>query len=144
MHFAEDGASEPFVDGLGDPFWAVDSRDYQFIEPDTKAMIEFGAKVVAIEKNRPHIPLERAVMAVRFTDEVFGTQFHPEADAEGMRRYFLQADKKQAVINEHGEEKFYDMIEYLKDPDKIMLTESVIIPTFLKNAADAILNPEMA
>jgi len=25
-----------------------------------------------------------------------------------------------------------------------MLTESVIIPTFLKNAADAILNPEMA
>jgi S-adenosylmethionine:tRNA-ribosyltransferase-isomerase (queuine synthetase) len=61
-----------------------------------------------------------------------------------MRRYFLQADKKQAVINEHGEEKFYDMIEYLKDPDKIMLTESVIIPTFLKNAADAILNPEMA
>jgi homoserine O-succinyltransferase len=144
VHFTGEGASETVFNGLEDPFWAVDSRDYQFIEPDAEAMIDFGAKIVAIEKKRPHIPLERAVMAIRFTDEVFGTQFHPEADAEGMRRYFLQADKKKAVIDEHGEEKFDEMIEHLEDPDKIMLTESVMIPTFLKNATNAILNPEMA
>lgn len=119
---------------LEDPFWAVDSRDYQVIEPRNDEFERLGASILALEKERPHVPLERAVMAIRFSDEIFGVQFHPEADAEGMRRYFLQEDKKLAVIKEHGEEKYNDMIEHLDDPDKIMYTESVIIPKFLENA----------
>lgn len=144
VHLTDAGADEPLLEGLEDPFWAVDSRDYQFIEPDMEVMRDFGAKIVAIEKKRPNIPLERAIMAIRFTDEMFGTQFHPEADAEGMRRYFMQEEKKATVIKHHGKAKYYDMLEHLEDPDKIMLTESIMIPTFLKNAADAILNHEMA
>lgn len=144
VHVTPAGKNDPFYEGLGDPFWAVDSRDYQFIEPNTDKMDAFGAKIISLEKKRPRINLERAVMAIRFSDEMFGTQFHPEADAEGMRRYFLQDEKKATVIKHHGEVKYYDMLEHLEDPDKIMLTESVMIPTFLKTSADAILNPEMA
>ncbi len=144
VHFTVEGVDEMLLEGLEDPFWAVDSRDYQFIEPDMDTMQKFGAKIVALEKKRPRIPLERAVMAIRFTDEMFGTQFHPEADAEGMRRYFLQEEKKATVIKHHGKAKYYDMLEHLEDPDKIMLTESIMIPTFLKNASDSILNYEMA
>jgi hypothetical protein len=40
------------------------------------------------------------------------------------------------VIQTHGERKYYEMIDRLDDPDKIMLTESVILPTFLQNAAE--------
>lgn len=119
---------------LEDPFWAVDSRDYQVIQPRDEEFQRLGATILALEKERPNVPLERAIMAIRFSDEIFGVQFHPEADAEGMRRYFLQEDKKLAVIKEHGEEKYNDMIEHLDDPDKIMYTESVIIPKFLENA----------
>ena len=75
-------------------------------------------------------------MAVRFSPEIFGTQFHPEADAEGMLRYYLKEEKKKWVIQTHGERKYYEMIDRLDDPDKIMLTESVILPTFLQNAAE--------
>lgn len=127
-------AEEELFEELENPFWAVDSRDFQVIQPREEAFEELGAKILALEKERPHVPLERAIMAIRFTDEIFGVQFHPEADADGMRRYFLQEEKKRAVIKEHGEEKYYDMIEHLDDPDKIMFTESVIIPKFLQKA----------
>ena len=120
--------------GLDDPFWAVDSRDFQVIQPNQKVLDHMGAKVMCIEKYRPHVALERAVMAIRFSKEIFGTQFHPEADAEGMLRYFMRDDKKQAIIKNHGEQKYYDMIAHLNDPDKIMLTEHTILPTFLKEA----------
>jgi GMP synthase-like glutamine amidotransferase len=83
-------------------------------------------------------------MAIRFSNEIFGTQFHPEADAEGMLRYFLKEDKKQNVIKNHGEEKYQSMINHLNDPDKILLTESVILPTFLNVAIQRIVSLQPA
>lgn len=134
VHQTEEAKDEVLFEGLEDPFWAVDSRDYQVIQPNEENLQRHGAHILALEKIRPHIPLERAIMGIRLTDEVVGFQFHPEADAEGMQRYFLQADKKMAVVNEHGEDKYEAMISQLNDPDKIQLTESIIIPKFLKNA----------
>ena len=134
------------LNNLGDPFvdstYAVDSRDYQLIQPNWQKINDFGAKVLCLEKIRPYVPLERAIMAIRFSDEVFGTQFHPEADSEGMMHNFKQEEKMLAVIKEYGSEKYEEMIDRLDDPDKIMLTEAVIIPTFLRKAAENIL--EMA
>nr|WP_290937157.1 hypothetical protein [Haliscomenobacter sp.] len=80
--------------------------------------------------------MERAVMAIRFSPEVFGTQFHPEADSRGMLRYYLMDDKRKWVIDTHGEAKYFEMIDRLDDPDKILLTEAVIIPSFLHHAAE--------
>lgn len=139
IHRTEDGENEALFEKLPEIFYAVDSRDYQLIQPDMEKINEFGAKVLCLEKVRPYVPLERAVMAIRFSDEVFGTQFHPEADSEGMMHYFKQEEKMLAVIKEYGSEKYEEMIDRLDDPDKIMLTEAVIIPTFLRNAAENIL-----
>lgn len=93
-----------------------------------------GAIVLALEKERPHVPFERAIMAIRFNDYMIGTQFHPEADAVGMSMYLQREDKKQTVINEHGEAKWKSMIEHLNDPDKILWTYSRVIPNFLNIA----------
>ncbi len=134
IHKTRSAQKESFFKDLPDPFWAVDSRDFQVIQPDQKVLEQMGAKIMGLEKNRPHIALERAVMAIRFSKEIFGTQFHPEADAEGMLRYFLREDKKQAIIKNHGEDKYFAMIAHLNDPEKIMLTEQTILPTFLKEA----------
>jgi len=45
---------------MEDPFYAVDSRDYQVIEPDHQQLQRIGATILAIEKERPHVLLERA------------------------------------------------------------------------------------
>jgi hypothetical protein len=93
-----------------------------------------GAKILAIEKERPHVPLERAVMVIRFNEHMIGTQFHPEADAIGMTMYLQRPDKKQTIVTSHGLEKWQSMIEHLNDPDKILFTYSHVIPNFLNHA----------
>ncbi len=134
VHYLSDAENEPIFAGLQDPFYAVDSRDYQVIEPRHQKIKEMGATILAIEKHRPHVPLERAIMALRFNENMIGTQFHPEADAIGMLLYLKTPEKKETVIANHGEEKWKSMIEHLNDPDKIMYTYSHILPNFLYQA----------
>lgn len=134
IHLQPEGKDEPVFAGMNDPFFAVDSRSYQVIQPDRQQLERMGAHVLAIEKERPHVPLERAIMAVRFSDAMIGTQFHPEADAIGMSMYLQREDRKKTVIAEHGEEKWRSMIEHLNDPDKILWTYSHVIPNFLDYA----------
>ena len=133
---------EKLFEGLPEPFFVVDSRDYQLVNPNKKKIKELGVTILRMEKERPHVNLERAIMAIRFSKEVFGTQFHPEADGIGMSKYLSSEEKKKAVIKTHGLEKYNDMIDKLDDPDKILLTESIIIPTFLKQASESILQAE--
>ncbi|HRN58351.1 MAG TPA: GMP synthase, partial [Agriterribacter sp.] len=79
IHLLNEGKDETIFDGLNDPFYAVDSRDYQVTNPNHYRLQQMGATVLCIEKERPHVPLERAVMAMRFNAYMIGTQFHPEA-----------------------------------------------------------------
>ena len=134
IHMLEDAQKEPVFAGLNDPFYAVDSRSYQVIQPDRQRIAEIGGKVLAIEKERPHVPLERAIMAIRFNEYMIGTQFHPEADAAGMSMYLQREDRKHTVIAEHGEEKWKSMIVQLDDPDKIRWTYSHVMANFLDYA----------
>ncbi|WP_340201496.1 glutamine amidotransferase-related protein [Ascidiimonas sp. W6] len=143
VHKTDAGKAESLLKPLPNPFYVVDSRAWQVVQPKKKKLEAMGAKILNLEKKRPHIPLERAVMTIRFTDEIFGTQYHPEADAEGMRFYFQQEEKRQQIIDEYGESKYLDVIAHLDDQDKIMLTQEVIIPGFLRDAADAIRNPRV-
>ncbi len=134
VHPVTEGESEPVFKGLPDPFYSVDSRDFQVTQANIDVLDEMGGHILAIEKERPHVPLERAIMAVRFNEYMIGTQFHPEADAVGMSMYLQRDDKKDTVIAEHGEEKWKSMIEQLSDPDKILCTYSHILPNFLDAA----------
>ncbi|MEO7314666.1 MAG: GMP synthase [Ginsengibacter sp.] len=138
IHLLEDGENEPVFAGMADPFYAVDSRDYQVIQPDFARIEEMGAKILCIEKERPHVPYERAIMGIRFNDYFIGTQFHPEADAIGMSMYLKREDKKAGVIKNYGLGKWESMIEQLEDPDKILWTYAHIIPNFLKLALNSL------
>jgi homoserine O-succinyltransferase/O-acetyltransferase len=130
----ESGYSEPVFEGLKDPFYAVDSRDYQVIQPNHYLLSEMGAELLCIEKSRPHVPYERAIMGIRFNEYMIGTQFHPEADASGMSVHLQTEEKRQTVIDTHGEDKLNSMLEHLNDPDKIMWTHAHILPNFLNHS----------
>jgi GMP synthase-like glutamine amidotransferase len=136
MHLLIDGYEEPVFEKLNNPFYAVDSRDYQVIQPNHEKLASMGAKLLAIEKERPHVPLERAIMAIRFNDYMLGTQFHPEADPIGMSLHLKSEEKKKTVIENHGEEKWQSMIDHLQDPEKIVWTYNNLIPNFLKQSFD--------
>lgn len=144
IHKTEDGEREFLFQNLPEPFYAVDSRAYQFIKPDYARLKELGMKIVGIEKFRPHINLERAVMAIRFSEEIFGTQFHPEANPAGMIENLKDEKNKQAMIDSFGMEKYLETIDRIDDPDKILLTQAQIIPGFLQFAKENILKQSEA
>lgn len=136
VHMLEDGSDEPVFAGLRDPFYAVDSRDFQVIQPNYSVIEKMGAKILCIEKERPHVPYERAMMGIRFNDYMIGTQFHPEADAPGMTMYLHRQDKMKTIIENYGEAKWKNMLEHLNDPDKILWTYSHVLPNFLNQAVE--------
>jgi homoserine O-succinyltransferase/O-acetyltransferase len=131
VHVTLEGQQDPVFRGLRDPFFVVDSRDYQVTTPFLDKIYGIGGKILCIEKYRPHVPYEQAIMGMRFNEYMIGTQFHPEADAIGMRMYLQTEEKKKTVIENHGEEKWQSMVSHLNDPDKIMWTYAHILPNFL-------------
>ena len=133
-----DGFEDPGFKGLSSPFWVADFRHWQVVEPKMKRLDSMGARILALEKIRPHIPLERAIMAIRFSREIFGTQFHPEADPKGMLDHFLDPQRRKSVIEEHSEEKYSRMIRDLNDPSKLQLTQDIVIPLFLNHSIQKI------
>lgn len=136
IHKTAAGRKEAILDGLEDPYYAVDSRDWQLVQPKLKVFKEHGATILSLEKIRTHVEYERAIMAVRFSHEFIGTQFHPEADPEGMKAHFSEDINKQKVIRNFGEKKYEDMMEHLDDPDKINLTHAIILPKFIRSSID--------
>lgn len=134
VHVTLEGQKDPVLAGLRDPFYVVDSRDYQVTLPDFNRLKILGAEILCIEKYRPHVPYAQALMGVRFSEHMIGTQFHPEADAKGMSMYLQTEEKKKTVIENHGEVKWKSMVEQLTDPDKIMWTYGHLIPNFLTMA----------
>lgn len=134
IHKTKKGLTDPLLEGLDDPFFAVDSRDWQLVQPRLKTFKEQGATILSLEKLRSHVDYERAIMAVRFSPEFVGTQFHPEADPVGMKAHFLAEINKHKVIASFGEEKYDAMMEKMDNPDKILKTYRTILPKFIRSA----------
>ncbi|MFH1197451.1 MAG: GMP synthase [bacterium] len=134
VHKTEDGLNESILKGLPVPFYGADFRDFQVVQPNKKVIDEFGARIIALEKIRPHIALERAIMGVRISNEIVGTQFHPEADPASMYYHFRQPERKEHVVSNYGEEKYFEMLRLLEEPMSIPLTRKTVIPNFLTNA----------
>ncbi len=136
VHKTEAGDLDPILHGLPDPYYAVDSRDWQLIQPNLDHFADHGATILSLEKIRDHVAYERAIMAVRFSDEMVGTQFHPEADSEGMLWYMRQEENKRKIVHTFGEDKYLLMMERLLDPAKVELTQNSILPNFIETAIE--------
>lgn len=134
IHKTEDGTTDPVLEGLQNPFYAIDSRDYQVVQPKLSIFKKKGAQIIALEKIRNHVEYERAIMGVRFSDEFVGLQFHPEADALSFVANLKSKEKRENIIAMKGKTKFRDMLEDLLDKDKIYKTNETIIPNFLRIA----------
>ncbi|MBC8173207.1 MAG: GMP synthase [Chitinophagales bacterium] len=136
VHKTENAKSDKFFRNLPDPFYAVDSRDWQVIDPEYDKLMALNGVILSLEKKREHIPLQRAIMAMNIGKEFYITQFHPEADAEGMLRYFALPEKRNHIISNHGDLKLAEMIHDLSDNDKVPLTKKELIPAFLRSAVN--------
>ncbi|MGM8362678.1 type 1 glutamine amidotransferase [Flavobacterium sp. ARAG 55.4] len=134
IHKTKDGLKDLLFEGLDDPFYAIDSRDYQVVQPKLSVFAKKGAKILSLEKIRDNVQYERAIMAVRFTDHLVGTQFHPEADPISFLSHLRNKEVKEKIRKMKGKRKFRNMLEDLVDDDKIYRTNETLIPNFLRSA----------
>ena len=125
VHKTIHGVDEELFEGLRNPFWAADFRHYQVIQPDRERFADMGAEILCLEKIRPHVPLERAVMAIRFSPDMIGVQFHPEADPQGMIAHFIEPERRIAIMDQHGPEKYHSLLADLRNPKRIAHTHDV-------------------
>ena len=128
------GEVDLLLEGLGDPFYAADFRNWQAVNPDLKMFGELGAQILSVEEDSSGTSSEQAMMAIRISKEFAGTQFHPEIDAANMRQYLSLPVGKNLIINNYGERKYNEMLDLAGDPAGIMLTHKVILPNFLRDA----------
>jgi GMP synthase-like glutamine amidotransferase len=139
MHKVNNGLTDPLFEGLNNPFFSIDSRDYQVVQPHLKLFKKMGAEIIALEKIRDHVQYERAIMGIRFSNEIVGLQFHPEADPISFLAHMKNRAFREKIIAMKGRVKFLKMLEYLVEEDKIYLTNETIIPNFLRIAINDLL-----
>jgi len=132
----KEGKADNVFNELSNPFYAADIRQYQVVEPDKKIIDELGTKILSYEIVDDDDKAQPAISAVRISDEIVGTQFHPEADPDSMLYHFKQDERKKQVVEKYGEERYDEMIEILKRPDTIKKTRETVIPSFLNHAID--------
>ncbi len=134
VHKTDEGDADPLLRSLDSLFYGADFRSWQAVEPNEERLAELGGAVLAIEKDRPHVDLERAVMALRLGEAFVATQFHPEADPDGMLLHFRHDDRKTAIVEKHGADKYAQILHLIAHPDFLMRTYAAILPTFLRDA----------
>jgi homoserine O-succinyltransferase len=139
IHKTKEGIKDPLFEGLADPFYGIDSRDYQVVQPKLSVFAKKGAKIISLEKIRDHVQYERAIMAVRFTDYFVGTQFHPEADPISFIANLRNTATREKIKKMKGKRKFRNMLEDLLDDEKIYKTNETLIPNFLRIAINDLL-----
>lgn len=132
----EEGDIDPILTSLSNPFYAADIRHYQVTKPDYKKIKELGGNILSFEIVDAESENEPAIAAIRISNEIVGTQFHPEADPESMLYHFNKPEEKQEVIENYGEEHYYKMMHLLAQPDTIKLTRKTVLPKFLNAAID--------
>jgi len=131
VHLTDHGVKDALLGELENPFYAADFRSFQVISPKEEAMDELGASLLALEKVRPHVPLERAVMAMRFGPQMLGVQFHPEVPPADMRKALKDPKRREAFIHANGQDKYSKMLKYLNDTSKMYEVYQKLIPGFL-------------
>jgi len=132
----ESGKADNILNRLTNPFYAADIREYQVKNPNRKVIDDIGAKILSYEILDDNAEGEPAIAAVRISNEIFGTQFHPEADPESMLYHFNRPDEKKQIVDSYGKEKYIQMLEIIQEPNAVKLTRKTVIPNFLNGAID--------
>ena len=138
VDLTEAASEDPVFQQLSNPFYAADFRDYQVVEPDMERFEALGAQIMAMENIPSGQAGNRALMALRLSEEISAVQFHPEAHVKGMLKHFQDTTRMVQVVNQYGKKKYAQMIKDLSDPAKIQFTYEVVIPAFIERSLESL------
>ncbi|MEE1884657.1 glutamine amidotransferase-related protein [Pedobacter flavus] len=134
VYLTPEGENEPIFKGLKPVFYSIDNRNWQVVNPNAENLKNKKAVILAIENPHPNPDQERCLMAIRFSREMIGTQFHPEANPIGVKLFLHKPEIKKLIEENYSAKVYSEMIENLNHPERIPHTFETILPNFLMNA----------
>ncbi len=106
--------------------------------PDLAKMEKSGAKILGLEERSGEDSYERSIMMVRFSPEIIGTQFHPEADVFGMEQILENKSLQEEIERILGAGKVQQIQKDLENPETVLKMYNTLLPDFINNCKQSI------
>jgi GMP synthase-like glutamine amidotransferase len=139
------GRRSPLLAAFGERFFAWEHREWQAVGLDRARLAQMGGELWATESRVDPETLAvlpgaahkgDGLLVFRFSANLEGTQFHPEADKEGALEWILRPEQTKAAIDAYGEAMYRRMLKSLDDPTRLARTFERFIPGWLDRKFD--------
>jgi len=137
VYMTEAGQKHPLTAPFGDRLFAFEHRNWEAVDLDQRVLRDVGGCVLACE-SRDGISKGRALLALEFAPGVEGTQFHPEADREGVISWVSDQEEAHAFVQVYGPQTYQRMIKTLDNPQRVAKTFALMLPGWLKRKFNAV------
>ncbi len=131
---SSNGQFDPLLNDLEDEFEAAEFRYFSVINPIKISLIKTGAEILALESFPPNTSgnHEIAIMSVKFSDYVYGTQFHPEADRPGMLSNLRSEHTRPELLKSFSALELDQLDVIFSTTNSIAQINKTILPNFMK------------
>jgi homoserine O-succinyltransferase/O-acetyltransferase len=131
------GEAHPLLEGFGDRLFAFEHRTWEAIDPDEARIAQLGGSILARE-SRDGVSKGKALLAFDLAPGIECTQFHPEADRQGVIVWVSKREQAQAFVDTYGLVTYDRMLRTLDNPERIAKTFSLMIPGWLSRKFNAL------
>lgn len=130
-YMTREGERADFLAPFGYRLFCWEHRNWEAVELDSKKLSALRGEVLAKETHEGGANKGEAILALRFSPGIAGTQFHPEADKPGVMNWIERPEHKVAVQDAYGEALYDRMVKSLGNPDRLAKTFALLIPGWL-------------
>ena len=131
-----EGRKDDLLQNLNDTFYAADHRYFQVLNPDHAKIDQLGAKILGFEERTGEDAYQKSIMMVRFSPEIVGTQFHPEADVKGMELILDNPVLQNEIERVLGKGQIAKIRKDIENPDNVEKMYCTLLPEFIDYAGE--------
>ena len=136
IHYVLYDCRKLFVEGTDHPFFAdrlfaFENRFWEAVEPDEARMRELGTRILARESRPGKSDKGTGLMGLDFAPGICGTQYHPEADRQGVMTWVNNPETAEEFKKVYGEPLYKRMVKTVDDPQRVARTFALQIPGWL-------------
>lgn len=125
------GQQMPYLFPFADRLFAFENRDWEAVDLDEARLRELGGTLLARESRPGLSDKGEALVAFHFAPGITGTQFHPEADRQGVLTWVQNPEQAARFKKVYGELTYDRMVKTLDNPKRVARTFAMLIPTWL-------------
>lgn len=135
-YVTESGMQSSIFKPFADRLFVFENRSWEAVHPDEKRMQQLGTVVLARESRNNRKDKGDGLLGLSFAPGILGTQFHPEADRQGLRAWVYSEEQAAEFKKIYGDALYQRMLKTLDDPSRVARTFAIFVPTWLHERFD--------